>query len=115
MSGSPKSVSQPRPKPPAHRHRLLQAAQVNVLARMRPCLQPLDVLEVYDSRAVDAYEVTVRETLLPFAERFRRRLASEVRGESQCGAIAFRLDGHDVAHADERALLAEAEEEAIVV
>src|SRR5690625_1583252 len=39
-------VPEPRPVTPTHRHRLLQAAEVHVLARLRPGLQPLDVLEV---------------------------------------------------------------------
>src|SRR5687767_10043640 len=103
---------EPRPVPPTHRHRLLQAAEVHVLARLRPGLQPLDVLEVHDGRAVDAHELPFGEALLPFAERLGGRLARELRGQEQPGAVAVRRDGRDVAHPDEGTLLAESEQEA---
>src|SRR5687768_10851358 len=70
-SDLPKPVLEPRPEPPAHRQRFRQAAQVNTLAG----LHPLDILEIYDRRPVYAHELPVGEALLPFPERFRRRLS----------------------------------------
>src|SRR5688572_1295180 len=56
---STKPVPEPRSESPAHDQRLCQAAQVHVLAGLRPRLQALDVLEVHDGGAMDAHELEV--------------------------------------------------------
>ena len=63
--------------------------------------QPRDVVEVHDREAADAHELPVGEALLPLPQRFRRRPARQMRGQAQRGAVALRVDGHDVARPDE--------------
>jgi len=58
-----------------------------------PTFSVVDVLEAHDGGAVDARDLAVGEVRLQFPERFRRRLARQVRSQAQRGAVALRLEG----------------------
>src|SRR5687768_9297108 len=64
---------------------------------------------------MDAHELPVGQPVLPFAERFRRRLTRKLWRKAQRGAVALRLDGYNVAHPNKDPLLAEAQQQAVLV